>query len=150
MKKEKTLIEEWLEEYKRKEPERKEAERRKSINRLGGFYLRKWYRLQQNINNLNSLELVEAKILYSSLAELSEQERDFLGAKYFTPLRTVNGVRTLITDKEVADSLDMSIKEYKKEKQRLERNLSILIDKYKRIHQEEFDSAILLVHGYKR
>lgn len=115
--------------------------------RLANFYLRKWYKLQENINHLNVLEHIEAKILYSALAELDSDKRDLLGAKYFTPHRKVNGISRLITDKEVAEQLNMSHKDYVAKRQRFESELNLLLNKHQSRFKEEREKAIINIHG---
>lgn len=118
--------------------------------RAGQHFLRKWYRLQENINDLNEFEIVEAKILFSSLNKLSEDERGFLAAKYNVPKRKTNGAGYLIKDIEVAQKFDMDLKEYRNKRHLLEEKLSKFVNEYKKKHKKEWSEAIILIHGRKR
>lgn len=115
--------------------------------RAGGYQLRRWYKYQENINHLNDLELIDAKVLFSSLNELAEDEIQHLAAKYCIPKLVKNGVTVVIKDEEVAKQLGIDTKSYTKKRRQLERQISILIAKYGQQYEKEREAAILLIHG---
>lgn len=99
--------------------------------RSGGYYLRKWHRYQENLNYLNERGIRDAKILFSALSELPEEERAFLADKYCVPTKKKNGVGVRPKDSDLAQQYGMDTEEYRKQRRSLERKMSVLITKYK-------------------
>lgn len=110
-------------------------------NRAGGHYLRQWYRLQKNIHTLGEVETIEAKILFSSLAELPEEERIFLAHKYYQPSIVKGTTSGRVSDVAVAELLGMSLQEYRVKRAVLEGKLNHIIHKYKEYYADELEAV---------
>lgn len=95
----------------------------KGNSRKGTFYLRKWYELQIKIRRLKGLELFMAKVLFSSLKELTEEERKILAAKYYR-----EGIKP--KDSRVAEQLNMEEKDYTNKRNILEMKLGGIAESY--------------------
>ena len=104
-------------------------------------YLIKWYYLDTNIEHLNEAELVKMKILYASLKHLDKKELEFLAAKYRVERKPY------ITDAVAAQEQQMSLKDYKKERIRIEGKLRYPIGKYIDKYKKELSQATQLVYG---
>jgi hypothetical protein len=70
----------------------------------------KWAYLDQNYQHLSSVEVVQMKILYHSLKQLTEEERAFLAGKYRLPLRKG---KNELPDAVAAKASSMSFKSYR-------------------------------------
>lgn len=88
-------------------------------------YLRKWFPLQEKINNgaLNDIDLIDAKILFLSLDELESNEVDLLRAKYFHPL--VKG--RLPNQEQVSKTLGLTVNDYRKRLKAIETRLGAIL-----------------------
>ncbi|WP_028274770.1 hypothetical protein [Atopococcus tabaci] len=115
--------------------------------RAGGYNLRKWYKYQQNLNYLKEHEVVLAKILFSALNDLEEEERAFLASKYCVPYKVKNGISVRPTDKELAEEQGMSLSKYKAKRHRLERKMSYFIAEYELKYKDEYEQSLWFKHG---
>lgn len=87
------------------------------------YYLNNWFRYKKNLKNLNEKKMQKAKILFKALKELSESDREILAAKYDRPTKWSGPTKVHPTDKDVADSLDMPVKEYSEKRRLAQHNL---------------------------
>lgn len=103
-------------------------------------YLRKWFPLQEKINNgaLNDIDLIDAKILFLSLDELESNEVDLLREKYFHPL--VKG--RLPNQEQVSKALGLTINDYRKQLKAIETRLGVILPTNKEPMEDERSKAI--------
>lgn len=88
-----------------------EYEQKMTINRslqLAKYYLSKWGRIENNIANLSVAEKRIAKLLFTSLKQMTAEEREFLASKY----RVIIFGKASRTDKEVAEEYKMKLIDY--------------------------------------
>lgn len=99
--------------------------------RLAGYYLRQWHRLKENLDTLTISEMKQARLLFTALSRLDEDEQAFLAMKYDSPSIKDGEGRTRVFDAELAEQLNISMKEYGKKRRAVEYKLSIVIDEIK-------------------
>lgn len=99
-----------------------------SKRRLAGYYLRQWYKLKKNIDTLSISEMKQAKLLFTALSKLNDDEQAFLAMKYDSPSIKDGEGRTRLYDAELATQLGISLSGYRKKRRALEYKLSLLID----------------------
>lgn len=82
---------------------------------LPKYYLSKWDYFEKNISSLSDHELELAKILYSTLEHLTEEERIFLANKYRSKYtKEYNGSLNYKLDRVAAKEHDLSLNQYGK------------------------------------
>lgn len=103
-----------------------------SKRRLAGYYLRQWYKLKKNIDTLSISEMKQAKLLFTALSKLNDDEQAFLAMKYDSTYIKDGEGRTRLYDAELATQLGISLSGYRKKRRALEYKLSLLIDDIKK------------------
>lgn len=82
---------------------------------LPKYYLSKWDYFEMNATSLTAIQLKQAKILYSTLGHLTEDERIFLGNKYRANYQKKHSSAPNYKLDEVASKEhSMTIEEYRK------------------------------------
>lgn len=75
---------------------------------LSKYYLSRWAKTERNAAQLNETQKEIAFLLFSTLKELTEKEREFLGDKY----RVILFGKNSKSDKEVAKEYEMNLIDY--------------------------------------
>lgn len=83
---------------------------------LSKHYLSRWGKIERNAAQLNETQKEIAFLLFSTLKELTEKEREFLGNKY----RVIIFGKKAKSDKEVAEEYNMRLSDYQKLRKGLE------------------------------
>lgn len=92
------------------------------------YYLSHWLELQKNISELSGFRLNQAKILFSSLKLLTDEEKQYLAYKYYTPrVKAENGGRIPKPDEQIAGELGVSKQEYADKRREIEYKLIPII-----------------------
>lgn len=87
------------------------------------YYLNNWYRYKLHLRELDEKTLIEAKMLFKSLKELPELDREILAAKYDRPTQRTGVNKVHPKDEDVARSLNMPVKEYSEKRRQVQRKL---------------------------
>lgn len=109
-------------------------------NHIAKHYLRQWRYFDSNLEYLNSAEAINIRILYSALKEMTPDERQFLADKYRRSSKP-------ITDKDMAEEYDMTMKEYVDKRQKIETKLKPHIVKLRDEREKDLSEAIHLVYS---
>lgn len=75
---------------------------------LSKYYLSRWGKIERKAAGLDDVHSEIAYILFSTLKELTEKEREFLGDKY----RVIIFGRVAKSDKEMASQYNMKLVDY--------------------------------------
>ena len=105
-------------------------------NHAARYLLNNWTHYEKNIDELRPQELENAKILFSGLQMLTQEEQIFLASKY----RPARGKR--ISDKYMAFSKRMPLEAYKQRKVECETALQNAIMKYCEENENIADEVI--------
>ena len=105
-------------------------------NHAARYLLNNWTHYEKNIDDLRPQELENAKILFSGLQMLTQEEQIFLASKY----RPARGKR--ISDKYMAFSKRMPLEAYKQRKVECETALQNAIMKYCEENENIADEVI--------
>lgn len=110
-------------------------------NQIVKYYLRKWAYFDQNIRDLDRVEAVKMKILYSALKEMEPADRQFLAEKY-----RVTGNKP-IPDKVMAKRQRIPMQEYRDKRIAIENKLNPLIRRNIALYEEVLSQAIGLEYS---
>lgn len=100
------------------------------------YFLGKWFYFDTQLSYLDEVETVQMKILYSSLKELTPEERKFLAEKYRVP------EKPYIKDAILATRIGCSLEEYKSQRINIEKKFRPIINKYVDLYKDEFSKAM--------
>ena len=105
-------------------------------NHAARYILNNWTHYEKNIDELRPQELENAKILFSGLQMLTQEEQILLASKYRTPI----GLR--MTDNYIALNKGMYLETYKQRKAECETALQNAIMKYCEENEHIADEVI--------
>jgi hypothetical protein len=108
----------------------------KRKNHAARYLLNNWVQYEKNIDELRPHELENAKIFFSGLQMLTQEEQIFLASKYRTPI----GLR--MTDNYIALNKGMYLETYKQRKAECETALQNAIMKYCEENKDLADEVI--------
>lgn len=98
---------------------------------LPKYYLSKWDYFEMNATSLTGIQLKQAKVLYSTLGHLTEDERIFLANKYRADYKKkYKNSKNYKLDEVASKEHGMTIEEYRKLRTGIELKFFHYIQKY--------------------
>lgn len=116
-------------------------------NRVAKHYLIKWGYLDENMKHLTDTELVQMKILYATLKQLQDHQRDLLQEKYRVPRSSLEKGKNALNDEQCAEIRGVGLKRYKTLRIQAETAFQEAIEGTLFEYKSELHNAIELEHG---
>ena len=111
-------------------------------NRAAKHYLIKWGYLDEHIKDLNETELIQMKILYATLKQLPDQQRDLLQEKYRVPRSSLEKGKNSLNDPTCAEIRGVNLKRYRTLRIQAETAFQEIFETVEKQYEQELQKAI--------